>query len=61
MSAGILQNSMVAQCLPRKLHIMPPCPIIKLFNYTFIAFVVASLAEKIISPAVGNRALADGE
>lgn len=41
-AAGILQSSMVAQRLPRKLHIMPLCPIRKFFNYTFIAFVDAS-------------------
>lgn len=42
LSASILQNSMVAQRLLRKLHIMPLCPIRTFFNYTFIAFVDAS-------------------
>lgn len=45
LSASILQNSMVAQCLLRKLHIMLLCPIRKLFNYTFIAFVDGSFPE----------------
>lgn len=56
LSASILQNSMVAQRLLRKLHIMPLCPIRTFFNYTFIAFVDAGFLRKLMSMAVGKNA-----
>lgn len=61
LSASILLNSMVAQHLLRKLHIIPLCPIRIFFNYIFHCICWSELAWKWISMAVGNRALADGK
>lgn len=44
LSASILESSMAARHLLRKLHIMLLRPIRTFFNYTFIAFVDAGLS-----------------